>query len=198
MNRDRKRDNPGTNGGNNVNRRKRRVRRRNSNNSATASWKIKNRSFDAKNRKGYVFFNPFFLFLADFRASLRKTGQTYSCTEESKLAGQKWREMSTNEKLIYITWAKRNREMQHYQHTALENTAGGVRTPLQPRRSSVRLALRANPPVENNSPTTAEEPRTSSRKPSTSNEPPKRRIARPKLLHSPRNRRAKDNKRQKK
>lgn len=61
------------------------------------------------NRKLYL--NPFFLFLAEFRKYLKKTGQNYKCIEESVLAGRQWRQMSASEKLNYVTWAKKNREI---------------------------------------------------------------------------------------
>lgn len=67
----------------------------------------------AQRRKVYV--NPFFLFLAEFRQHLKNIGQRYKVTDETKLAGKQWRQMSANEKLIYVTWAKKNREIKYHQ-----------------------------------------------------------------------------------
>lgn len=60
-------------------------------------------------RKSYT--NPFFLFLAEFRQHLKKSGFNCKCTEQTKLAGRQWRQMSASEKLTYVTWARKNREL---------------------------------------------------------------------------------------
>uniref|UniRef100_A0A1B0AA05 HMG box domain-containing protein n=1 Tax=Glossina pallidipes TaxID=7398 RepID=A0A1B0AA05_GLOPL len=55
--------------------------------------------------------NTFFVFLQEFRQQLKNSGFTSIPSQKiSRLAGQRWRNMSVDEKLPYKIWARRNRE----------------------------------------------------------------------------------------
>uniref|UniRef100_W8AX04 HMG box domain-containing protein n=1 Tax=Ceratitis capitata TaxID=7213 RepID=W8AX04_CERCA len=56
--------------------------------------------------------NPFFIFLHEFRQNLMKRG-TYKTMTGKQIccaAGERWRQMSADEKLNYIVWARKNQQ----------------------------------------------------------------------------------------
>ncbi|XP_037714737.1 uncharacterized protein LOC119550239 [Drosophila subpulchrella] len=53
--------------------------------------------------------NPYFVFLAQFRSNLQKRGiHQLKPTSIAKIAGRKWREMTPNQKSVFIEIAKIN------------------------------------------------------------------------------------------
>jgi len=57
--------------------------------------------------------NPYFVFLAQFRANLQERGvQNVKVTTIAQMAGKKWRQMSDAQKSIYTELAEQNRRAQ--------------------------------------------------------------------------------------
>ncbi|XP_054738697.1 uncharacterized protein LOC129244841 [Anastrepha obliqua] len=56
--------------------------------------------------------NPFFIFLHEFRQNLTKRGAIKYMTAKqiACAAGERWRQMSANEKLTYVVWARKNQQ----------------------------------------------------------------------------------------
>nr|XP_014096549.2 uncharacterized protein LOC106622025 [Bactrocera oleae] len=56
--------------------------------------------------------NPFFIFLHEFRQNLMKRGAYKHMTakEIACAAGERWRQMSSDEKLNYVVWARKNQQ----------------------------------------------------------------------------------------
>lgn len=56
--------------------------------------------------------NPFFVFLHEFRQNLMKRGAYKQMTakEIACAAGERWRQMSSDEKLNYVVWARKNQQ----------------------------------------------------------------------------------------
>ncbi|XP_011192707.3 uncharacterized protein LOC105218675 [Zeugodacus cucurbitae] len=56
--------------------------------------------------------NPFFVFLHEFRQNLMKRGayKHMSAKEIACAAGERWRQMSSDEKLNYVVWARKNQQ----------------------------------------------------------------------------------------
>ncbi|XP_017466670.1 PREDICTED: uncharacterized protein LOC108359348 [Rhagoletis zephyria] len=56
--------------------------------------------------------NPFFIFLHEFRQNLAKRGAIKQMTAKqiACAAGSRWRQMSPDEKLTYVVWARKNQQ----------------------------------------------------------------------------------------
>lgn len=76
--------------------------------------------------------NPFFIFLHEFRQNFKESGiQPLNNSEVTKLAGERWRQMSTDDKLSYVVWARKNRNQ--------KESIGGNRKRNRRSRSSAPL-----------------------------------------------------------
>ncbi|KAI8128453.1 High mobility group B protein 2 [Lucilia cuprina] len=67
--------------------------------------------------------NPFFIFLHEFRQTLKEnsSGSTEKVTQIARKAGEKWRQMSNNDKLLYFVWARKNKQQKFYEINKYQN-----------------------------------------------------------------------------
>lgn len=75
--------------------------------------------------------NPFFIFLQEFRHELKaKRNESINPRQVTQMAGEKWRQMSNNDKLIYFVWARKNQQQK--------------KNPLKPQNRVKRKKLKYN------------------------------------------------------
>lgn len=59
--------------------------------------------------------NAFFIFLHEYRKILKENStETNNAVQTAQMAGEKWRQMANDEKLIYFVWARKNQQQKKF------------------------------------------------------------------------------------
>ncbi|XP_037816117.1 high mobility group B protein 2-like [Lucilia sericata] len=89
--------------------------------------------------------NPFFIFLHEFRQTLKEnsSGTSQKVTQVAQMAGEKWRQMSNNDKLLYLVWARKNQQQKLYKTKEYQNNAKKYIRNLKKPKKRIRKQLKS-------------------------------------------------------